>query len=94
MPEIGQIISHYVILEKLGQGGMGVVYRAEDTTLGRQVAIKLLPEAFAAGPERMARFGREAKLLFSLSQQNIRTIHELEEVDGKRFALPKSNSMP
>ena len=84
---IGQTLSHYRILEKLGAGGMGVVYRADDTTLGRQVAIKFLPEAFAGDPERMARFEREAKLLASLSHQNIASIHGLEEADGKRFIV-------
>ena len=84
---IGTALSHYRVLEKLGQGGMGVVYRAEDTTLDRQVAIKVLPEAFAGDPERMARFEQEAKLLASLSHQNIAAIHGLEEVDGKRFII-------
>jgi len=84
---IGTTLSHYRILEKLGQGGMGVVYRAEDTTLGRQVAIKVLPEAFSGDPERMARFEREARLLASLSHQNIAAIHGLEEADGKRFIV-------
>jgi len=59
---INHILAQYKNLAKLGQGGMGVVYRAEDTKLGRQVAIKVLPEAFAADPERMARFKREAEL--------------------------------
>jgi serine/threonine protein kinase len=84
---IGQTVSHYKILERVGQGGMGVVYRAEDTMLGRQMAIKVLPEAFAEDPERMARFEREAKLLASLSHQNIATIHGLEEANGKRFIV-------
>jgi len=85
MPEVGQTISHYRIVEKLGQGGMGIVYRAEDTILNRQVAIKVLPEMFNGDPERMARFEREAKLLASLNHPNIATIHGLEQVDGMRF---------
>ena len=87
---IGQTVSHYRIVEKLGQGGMGIVYRAEDTTLGRQVAIKVLPEAFAEDPERMARFEREAKLLASLSHQNVASIFGLEEADGKRFICSRN----
>src|SRR5512136_1587428 len=87
MPEIGETISHYRIIEKLGAGGMGVVDRAEDTNLNRRVAIKMLPEMFSGDPERMARFEREAKLLASLNHPNIATIHGLEQAEGKRFLV-------
>jgi serine/threonine protein kinase len=76
---IGTSLSHYRITEKLGQGGMGEVYRAEDTNLSRQVAIKVLPNEFAHDAERLARFEREAKLLASLNHPNIAAIHGLEE---------------
>ncbi len=81
---IGRNISHYHITEKLGEGGMGVVYRASDTRLNREVALKILPEQFAGDPERMVRFGREARLLASLNHLNIAAIHGLEEADGVR----------
>jgi len=84
---IGTSLSHYRIVDKLGAGGMGEVYRAEDTVLGRQVAIKVLPDIFAADPERLARFEREAKLLASLNHPNIASIYGLEEADGKRFLV-------
>jgi serine/threonine protein kinase len=84
---IGKTFSHYKILEKLGAGGMGEVYRAEDLRLHRQVAIKVLPDIFAADPERLARFEREAKLLAALSHSNIAAIHGLEEAEGKRFLV-------
>jgi hypothetical protein len=84
---IGKTLGHYRIVEKLGAGGMGVVYRAEDKTLDRQVAIKVLPEAFTGDPERLARFEREAKLLASLNHPNIAAIHGLEEADGKCFLV-------
>ena len=87
MPEIGQTISHYRIVEKIGQGGMGEVYLADDTTLDRKVALKFLPEAFTSDPERMARFEREAKLLASLNHPNIAGIHGLEQADGNRFLV-------
>ena len=63
---VGKTISHYKVIEKIGQGGMGEVYRAEDTNLSREVAIKVLPEQFTKDPQRLARFEREAKLLASL----------------------------
>ena len=84
---IGQTLSHYRITEKLGQGGVGEVYRAEDTNLSRQVAIKVLPDEFAHDAERLARFEREAKLLASLNHPNLAAIHGLEEHQGKRFLV-------
>jgi serine/threonine protein kinase len=84
---IGSSLSHYRITEKLGAGGMGEVYRAEDTNLDRQVAIKVLPDIFIGDPERLARFEREAKLLASLNHPNIAAIHGLEEAGGKRFLV-------
>ena len=84
---IGNSLSHYRIIEKLGQGGMGEVFLAEDTNLNRRVAIKVLPEAFAEDSERLARFEREAKLLASLNHPNIASIYGLEEDTGKRFIV-------
>ena len=81
---IGTTIAHYTITEKIGQGGMGEVYRATDTKLNRDVALKVLPEAFAQDQQRMARFAREAQVLASLNHPNIATIHGLEESDGKQ----------
>jgi len=80
----GQQLGSYTILSLLGAGGMGVVYRARDLKLGRDVAIKVLPEAFAHDVERMARFQREAKVLASLNHPNIATIHGLEDTGGTR----------
>src|SRR5882724_2483709 len=79
-----QNISHYKILDKLGAGGMGEVYRATDTKLGRTVAIKVLPEQFARDTERMARFRREAQVLASLNHPNIASIYGLEEAGDTR----------
>src|SRR5262249_35001746 len=75
-------ISHYEIHDKIGAGGMGEVYRATDTKLGREVAIKVLPEQFARDTERMTRFRREAQVLASLNHSNIASIYGLEEVGG------------
>ena len=81
---IGQSIAHYRVTAKLGAGGMGEVYRATDTKLGRDVALKVLPEAFAQDAQRMARFQREAQVLASLNHPNIATIHGLEEAGSVR----------
>ena len=74
-----QAIAHYRILSKLGEGGMGEVWRATDTKLGRDVAIKILPESFAQDPDRLARFTREAQVLASLNHPNIAAIYGVEE---------------
>ncbi len=85
MPHPGQTLLHYTIVDKLGEGGMGVVWRALDTSLDREVALKVLPEAVADDTDRLARFEREARLLASLDHPNIATIHGLFEADGVRF---------
>jgi serine/threonine-protein kinase len=74
-----QSIAHYRIVSKLGEGGMGAVYRATDTKLNRDVAIKVLPDAFASDPDRLARFSREAQVLAALTHPNIAAIYGVEE---------------
>src|SRR5438876_5268365 len=84
---IGTRLAHYEITAHLGSGGMGEVYQATDSKLGRSVAIKLLPEAFARDAERAARLDREARVLASLNHPNIAAIYGLEESNGKKFLV-------
>src|ERR1700710_915194 len=97
------LIAHYRITSKLGEGGMGAVYRATDTKLNRDVAIKVLPDSFSADPDRLARFTREAQVLASLNHPNIAAIYGVEEraivmelVEGHTLTgpLPVEEALP
>jgi serine/threonine protein kinase len=83
----GTRLGSYELGAQIGAGGMGEVYQAHDTKLGRDVAIKLLPEAFAHDPERLSRFQREAKMLAALNHPNIATIHGLEQSNGTSYLV-------
>ena len=81
---VGDRLGHYDVTALIGEGGMGQVYQATDTQLHRDVALKILPDAFAADPDRLARFQREAQVLASLNHPNIAAIYGIEEAEGTR----------
>ena len=83
----GHTLAHYEILELIGKGGMGEVYRARDGKLGRDIAIKILPEEFSQDKERLGRFEREARLLGQLNHANVATLHGLEDANRQRFLV-------
>jgi serine/threonine protein kinase len=84
---IGKTLAHYRITDKIGEGGMGVVFRAHDSKLDREVAIKILPKEMSGDPERTARFAREARTLASLQHANVAAVYGYEEVEDIRFLV-------
>ena len=84
---IGKMLLHYEIKDSIGKGGMGEVYRARDTKLGREVAVKVLPAELSGDPEREARFQREARALAALQHPNVASVYGFEEADGVRFLV-------
>ncbi len=89
----GSRIGHYDVTSLLGEGGMGQVWQATDTQLNRQVALKILPDAFAAGPDRLARFKRETQILARLNHPHIAQIHGIDAAEGKRATSGKSSEL-
>ena len=88
---IGTKLAHYEITSHLGSGGMGDVYQATDSKLGRSVAVKFLPEAFSRDADRVARFEREARVLASLNHPNIAAIYGLEDANDKKFQIGRAH---
>ena len=82
---IDRTLAHYTVVETIGEGGMGTVYRARDTKLGRDVALKVLPEDLASNPDRLERFRREARALAAIDHPNIVTVYSVEEDTGVHF---------